>query len=177
MIHILKFMNGGLRLVKFKKKLSSKIKFIIKRLISGILGGIANYVFYFIFPDLIYKSLYSYVSQTYPQISGITGLIQYIPAFTINTQILALFIILSCASSLFSGSWFGYIISISVSAYFLMYALDLMNYGLLSIEIENISVKLDFSILAYAWFITFILESLARAFDYIEHEAGFLPSI
>ncbi|MCS7363997.1 MAG: hypothetical protein NDF54_00975 [archaeon GB-1867-035] len=150
-----------------------KYSVIIKRLISGVFSGVFNYILYFIIPSYIYLLLTKVLPMVHPELSEP---LPYIPSPTIEIMPLVTFIILCCISSLLADSWLGFIVGRGVSSYFMAYALILLNFGRISAQYQGISISLDFSILVAIWFCAFILDSVARAFDLIEREVGFLPT-
>ncbi|MCS7386632.1 MAG: hypothetical protein NDF55_07880 [archaeon GB-1867-005] len=152
-----------------------RIRRISKRIVLGVFSGLFNYVLYFIIPDYIYKFLRFMISSAYPEVAGVIGLPAIRP--TVELSALAIFLILSCLSSLLSGSWFGYLIAVTSSSVFMFYAISLMNFGRISVEYQGVGVTVEFSVLIVVWFTSFILDVLGRAFDLIEREAKFIPTL
>jgi len=152
-------------------------KRIVKRVLRGVINGVISYLIYYFVPTLIYGILLSQIQATYPEISALGTLDISVYLYRIDVQSLMFFIGLCCVSALVAGSWLGFIVDVCVSAYFLMYAFKIFNYGVLSAEYGGVSVVLDFSFLIIAWFISFVLDVIAKAYSYIERGAGFLPTI
>lgn len=151
----------------------AKYSVIIRRLMSGVLSGVFNYVLYFIVPSYIYVLLRNVLPSVYP---GLSEPLPYIPSPSIEVVPLAIFIILSCISALLADSWLGFVVGRSISSYFMVYAFILLNFGRISIQYGGMHVSLDFSILIITWFCAFLLDSIAKAFDLIRREVGFLPT-
>ena len=154
---------------------SRRLKNIIKKVALGIVYGLINYAVYFIIPDYVYRFISYAVASTYPEIASIIEMPHPYPSIEIVPLIL--FIVLSCLSSLLSGSWLGYIVGVSSSAVFMFYAISLMNFGKISADYQGISITVDFSMLIVIWFCSYILDILGRAFDLIESSASFFPTL
>ncbi|HDO20050.1 MAG TPA: hypothetical protein ENG81_00800 [Candidatus Bathyarchaeota archaeon] len=164
----LKLLNGGFIMVEAERKFETAI---LSRLILGFLTGVANYILYSYVPTLIYSFLSSSLNSTaYQEAMGFQSI------YMVDFSILGIFLLLSIVNSLLWNSWLGFLFNIFTSSIYFAYAVLALDFGKLSFTIQGMKISIDFSIILAVWFISLILDLVAKLFKLVESEAPFTPT-
>lgn len=136
---------------------------LTRKILVGVLTGCLSYIAYYLIPLLAIRQI-----MILPAMKIQTVLSRMVGVELFNIWILLSLIILSVATSVFSGNIVGVVIGASIPIVMIVYLMSLMNFGVLAVEYLGYRVDIDITYIFMLLAISVAIWSIARVFKYVE---------